>query len=817
MMKNARYAWILAAIIILAGLAAGQEPYKLPPKDVIDILDAPPTPRISMSPDGGMMAIIENESMPSIAYVSQPILRIAGIRIIPDSNSRQVLSFSIGLSLKDLKTGEVSKIALPEGAKFASVSWAPNGKTIAFLRYLDDGVELWSVDVMTGTAKALTPPSVNAVTSPFTLAQDNRRLFVAAVTLPFTWVPDNRRLLVALVPEDRSGPPMKPRVPKGPNIQETSGQFTKAATYQDLLETAFDEILFDYYASAQLAVIDIVTGQVQKIGQPGIFSEVSCSPDMTSILVDRVKRPYSYSLPYHGFAHAYEVWDMTGKLVHLLADLPPEENVPINGVPTGPRNVDWMTHKPSTLIWVEALDEGDPEKEVPFRDRYMTLAAPFKETPNEVLKLKERAAGLEYFSTPGLALATESIWKKRWRTTYLVDLDHPEVAPRKFFDLSFQDRYNAPGSPVTTRTKAGERVIILNKDWFYLDSQGASPQGDHPFLDRMNIKTMKKERLFQCQDPAYETFEDFYDNSRSQVITSYETNDTPPNYYIYDLKTKKRKALTEFKDPAPQLAGIKKQRVQYKRDDGVQLSGTLYLPAGYQPGQRLPVVVWAYPREYTDPSTAGQVRGSVNRFTFYRGPTHLLFLTQGYAILDGAEMPIIGDPKTVNDTFVTQLVANARAAIQKLDEMAVGDPKRVGIGGHSYGAFMTANLLAHCDLFAAGIARSGAYNRTLTPFGFQSERRTLWEATETYINMSPFMHADKINEPILLIHGEADNNSGTFPIQSERLFAALKGFGATARLVMLPYESHGYSARESVLHVLAEMFEWFDKYVKNKK
>jgi dipeptidyl aminopeptidase/acylaminoacyl peptidase len=797
-MKNARYAWILAIIIIQAGLAAGQEPYKLPPKEVIDILDAPPTPRISMSPDGALMALIENESMPSIAYVSQPILRIAGMRIMPDSNSRQVLNFSVGLSLKDLKTGEVRRIALPEGAKFTSVSWAPDGSTLIFLRYLDDGVELWAVDVKTGTAKALTPPSVNAVTS------------------TFTWVPDSRRLLVALIPEGRGAPPTKPRVPKGPNIQEASGQFTKAATYQDLLETAFDEILFDYYATAQLALVDIVTGQAQKIGQPAIFPDMSCSPDMTCILVDRVKRPYSYSLPYRGFAHAYEVWDMTGKLVHLLADLPPEENVPINGVPTGPRNVDWMTHKPSTLIWVEALDEGDPEKEVPFRDRYMTLADPYKEGPGEVLKLKERASGLEYFSTPGLALATESIWKRRWRTTYLVDLDHPEVASKKFFDLSFQDRYNAPGSPVTTRTKTGERVIILEKDWFYLEGSGASPQGDHPFLDRMNIKTMKKERLFQCQDPAYETFEDFYGNSRSQIITSYETNNTPPNYYVYDLKTKRRKALTEFKDPAPQLAGIKKQRIKYKRDDGVDLSGTLYLPADYQPGQRLPVVVWAYPREYTNASTAGQVRGSVNRFTFYRGTTHLFFLTQGYAILDGAEMPIIGDPKTVNDTFVTQLVANARAAIQKLDELGVGDPKRVGIGGHSYGAFMTANLLAHCDLFAAGIARSGAYNRTLTPFGFQSERRTLWEAMDTYVKMSPFMHADKINEPVLLVHGEADNNSGTFPIQSDRLFAALKGFGATARLVMLPYESHGYSARESVLHVLAEMFEWFDKYVKNK-
>jgi dipeptidyl aminopeptidase/acylaminoacyl peptidase len=785
-------------IILLGFLSFAQEPYKLPPKEIINILDVPPSPRVSLSPAGGMMALSENGPMPSIVDVSQPILRIAGIRLTPANNSRQVLSFSVGLSLKNTKTGEVRTISLPVGANMTSVSWAPDGRAIVFLRYLETGVELWSLDVETGTARALTPPVVNAVTA------------------SFNWFPDSRRLIVSLIPEGRGPAPEPPRVPKGPDIQETAGKFTKTATFQDLLKSAFDGALFEYYATAQLALIDIAGGQILKVGKPGIYIEFSSSPDMNYILVNHVKRPYSYSVPYSDFSRSYEIWDSKGSLVHLLADLPPDENVPINGVPKGPRNVNWMPHKPSTLIWVEALDEGDPEKQAPFRDRYLTLGSPFQATPGEVLKLKERAAGLTHFSTPGLALASESIWRKRWRTTYLVDLDHPAVAPKKIFDLSTRDRYNDPGSPVTTTLRTGERVILQDKDWIYLEGSGASPQGDYPFLDRMNIRSLKKERLFQCQDPAYETFVDFDGASRSRIITSYETSTQPPNYYLYDMKTKSRQALTEFKDPAPQLADVRKERIKYKRDDGVELSGTLYLPAGYQPGRRLPTVVWAYPLEYSDTSTAGQVRGSVNRFTFYRGASHLFFITQGYAILDGAEMPVVGDPKTVNDTYVQQVVANARAAVRKLDEMGVADPKRIGVGGHSYGAFMTANLLAHCDFFAAGIARSGAYNRTLTPFGFQSERRTLWEAVETYVKMSPFMHADKINEPILLVHGEADNNSGTFPIQSERLFAALKGFGATARLVMLPNESHGYSARESVLHVLAEMVEWFDKYVKNR-
>jgi dipeptidyl aminopeptidase/acylaminoacyl peptidase len=794
-----RLAVLCAALLAFVAALAAQEPYKLPPKEIIDIVDAPPTPMVSMSPASDVMALINRESMPSIAYLSEPILRIAGMRITPALNSEQVLSFSTGISLQDVKTGQVRKIALPDGFKFTSPSWSPDGTAIALLRYVEGGVELWSVDVKAGTAKALTPAVVNAVLG------------------GADWMPDSRRLVVTLVPEGRGPAPVAPRVPIGPEIQVAGGKEAKVATYQDLLKNSFDEVLFDFYATSQTAIVDAATGEVRKVGKPGIFDGISVSPAMDHILVERIKRPYSYSLPAGGFSHSIEIWDMAGGLVKVLADLPPAEDVPINGVAKGPRGVNWMTHKPSTLIWMEALDEGDPKKTVPFRDHYLTLDAPFSGEPKEVLKLKERAAGITYFATPGKALASQSEWKRSWRTTFLVDLADPSAAPVTVWDLSMRDSYKNPGRPVTTSLKNGKRVILQDKDWIYLAGSGSSPKGDHPFLDRMNVKTLKVERLWQCQDPAYETFVDFAGASRTKFITSYESKTEPPNYCLYDLKTKKRTALTDFKDPAPQLTGIRKERITYKRADGLELSGTLYLPPGYVEGTRLPVVVWAYPMEYDSAATAGQVRGSVNRFTFFRGTSQLFFVTQGYAVLDNAEMPVVGSPETVNDTFVQQIVSNAEAAIRKLDEMGVGDPKRVGVGGHSYGAFMTANLLARCDLFAAGIARSGAYNRTLTPFGFQSERRTLWEAPETYIKMSPFMHANLINEPILLIHGMADNNSGTFPIQSERLFAALKGFGTTARFVYLPYESHGYSARESVLHVLAEMFEWFDRYVKNRK
>jgi dipeptidyl aminopeptidase/acylaminoacyl peptidase len=791
--------FISVFILISSLLLSTQEPYKLPPKEVVDIVDTLPSPRATISPTGDLMLLAEYGPMPSIAYMAQPLLRLAGIRITPKYNSRQQTTFYAGLTIQSVKTRLTNRIALPEEAKLGFPQWSYDGQRLAFPRFTDKGVELWVAEVKTGKAKAITGPIINAT-----------------LNSGFMWLQDNRHLLIYTIPENRGNPPQEPEVPAGPNIQETAGKFSKVWTYQDLLKNPYDEKLFDYYTASQIMVIDVISGSSRKLGSPGIYHSADQSPDGNLLLVWRIKKPYSYSVPYNYFTHTLEIWDRDGKLVHLFADLPLADEVPMRGVPTGPRSVGWRALKPATLIWVEALDEGNPEKKVLYRDRLMTLSSPFKEQPKEVLKIQDRYSGISWLKPEGKAFLTERNWRRRWKTTYLINVDVPNDAPKKIFDLSIHDRYNDPGRPVETITPAGEQILLQDKDWIYLSGSGASPRGDMPFLDRMNLKTMEKKRLFQSHEGSYETFVDFVGKSRNQIITRYESETEPPNYYLYSLRRKQRKALTDFKDPAPQLAGVKKELIKYKRKDGVELSGTLYLPPGYKEGEKLPLVVWAYPREYSSRRVAGQVRGSPHRFTFYRGYSQLFFVTQGYALLDRAQMPVVGDPKTMNDTFVDQIVSNLKAAVDELDSMGIIDRERVAVGGHSYGAFMTANLLAHCDLAAAGIARSGAYNRTLTPFGFQNERRTLWEDPEIYFKVSPFMHADKINEPILLIHGEADNNSGTFPIQSRRLYHALKGHGATARLVMLPYESHGYRARESVLHVLAEMFEWFDKYVKNK-
>jgi len=404
---------------------------------------------------------------------------------------------------------------------------------------------------------------------------------------------------------------------------------------------------------------------------------------------------------------------------------------------------------------------------------------------------------------------------RRWTRTFLIDINQPGQTPKLIWERSIRERYKDPGSPMMRTLANGKRIMRQSGDSIFLVGAGASQKGGFPFLDRYDLKTGKSERVFQCADGSYEVAFALLSDDGKRFLTRFESPSDPPNIFVRSVGSGEKTALTHFPDPAPQLRGITKQLVTYKRADGVQLSFTLYLPPNYKQGERLPTIVWAYPLEFNDAGTAGQVTGSPYRFTTISGISHLFLVTQGYAVLDNATMPVIGDPETMNNTYVEQIVASAKAAIDKATEMGVTDPNRVGVGGHSYGAFMTANLLAHSDLFRAGVARSGAYNRTLTPFGFQSERRTIWEAPEMYIKVSPFMQADKIKRPILLIHGMADDNSGTFPIQSERMYQAIKGNGGIVRYVQLPYEAHGYLARESTEHTLWEMVNWFDKWVKN--
>ena len=787
----------VAVIFVFALTTLAQQGYKKPPKEVLDILNAPVTPGASVSPTRDNVILATGLRYPPLADLAQPMLRLAGERINPAANSPHRFQYSVALTLKRIADASEVEIDVPSGAKITDINWSEDGKHFAFLNTTPNRVELWVGDSNSGKIHNVEGVQINSV-----------------IGNPLTWLPDNRTLLVQLVSPARGPAPATPLVPEAPNTQESSGRPGPIRTYEDMLKTPHDEELFEYYATSQLALVDPASGKVTTIGQAAIFEDVDPAPDGQHVLVTRLHRPFSYLFPDFAFPKEVEVWDTKGKLVYKLASLPLEDQVPIDGVITGPRSARWRPTEPATLVWVKALDNGDPKKKVAHRDQILMLKAPFTAQPVEIFKTEQRFSG-GAFTDKGLFFISDYDRDTRQVRTFIIDPDKPEAAAKLIWNRNQQDRYNDPGTPITHAVN-GQRAIMQNGDSIFLAGSGASPEGDRPFLDRFDLQTLKSERLFRSNANAYETLVALLDDNAKQIVTRRESPIEAPNYFIRSTAADGLShALTKFPDPTPQLRGIKKQLVTYKRADGVQCSFTLYLPPNYKEGTKLPTVVWAYPLEFNDASTAGQVSGSTQRATSIIGPSHLFFLLEGYAVLDNATMPVVGTPETVNNTYVEQIVMSAKAAIDKAVEMGVTDPDRVGVGGHSYGAFMTANLLAHSDLFRAGIARSGAYNRTLTPFGFQNERRTLWEAPDLYLKVSPFMFASKINEPLLMIHGEADDNSGTFPIQSERMYQALKGNGATVRLVMLPHEAHGYAGRESIEHVLYEMISWFDKYVKN--
>lgn len=798
---KSKYFVFLAALLLPLHLA-GQGSYKKPPKEILDVLNAPPIPATSISPVHDRIAILEPLRYPPISELAQPMLRLAGLRINPTNTSQHRQPYSVSLRFKTVADGKETRVALPADVKLISPQWSPDGKYLAAGNVTNAGVELWIIE--TATAKA----------------QKVNNVFVNTAFGGFSWS-GSRTITATLVPAVRgTAPSYRDISPTEPNVQETAGRSGAVQTFQDLLKSPNDERLFEYYATSQPALID-ASGKVRTVGTPAIYDEFSPSPDGKYFLISKISRPFSYLFPFSRFPKKVEVWDSAGKLIFTLASLPLQDNIPVQGVPLGPRSFDWIPTEPASLMWVEALDGGNPRNKAAHRDKIMRLSAPFTATATEVLKVENRYQGRAFGEKDGLMIFYDFDRDSRHRRMFATDYRNP-ASVTMISDLNASDRYNDIGNPVTKQLPEGGSVIRQSGEFIFLSGAGASEEGDRPFFRRMNLKTRDVQEIFRAGTEEYEAFAGMIDDGGTTFFTRKESITDPPNLFIRQAcppNTKCEQAsprqLTAFKDPSPQLRGIKKQLVKYKRADGVDLSFTLYLPPGYKEGTRLPTVVWAYPLEFTSADVAGQVSAATNRFTQIGGISHLFLLLQGYAILDDATMPIVGDPETVNDTFIKQIVDSAQAAIDKGVEMGVVDRERVGVGGHSYGAFMTANLLAHSDLFRAGIARSGAYNRTLTPFGFQSERRTFWEAPELYAKVSPFFYADKINEPILLIHGEADNNQGTYPIQSERLFAAIRGNGGTARLVMLPLEAHGYSARESIEHTLYEQVMWFDKWVKN--
>lgn len=800
----ARSVVLISFLLLFANQsAAAQDGYQVPVPELASLVDAPATPAVSLSPDRTMLLLMDRPSVPSLAELAAPELRLAGIRFNPENNAPSRPRSYIGITIQNMHDSEQRQVTgIPDEPRLRNVSWSPGSDYFTFSHDAEHGVELYLVDVVSAEARRVTDLHLNDA------------FYGSAVQ----WMPDGASLLVRAVPLDRGHAPEVSGVSSGPIIQENIGRTAPARTYQDLLEDSHDEALFRHYMTSELYEVAL-DGTQRRLADASLLMSVSASPGSDYLLVQTLHEPFSYLVPASRFPRTIQVLDRDGALVREIADLPLAEEIPtgFGSVATGVRSVSWRNDVDATLYWVEALDGGDARREAELRDRLFRLEAPFDGEAIQVMDLPLRYGGIRW--ADGFALLTESWWSTRTRRTYVLRPDDPSSDPQLLFDLSYEDRYNDPGTPLSVIGDGGRALIATGSspNTIFLSGQGASPDGDRPFLRELDLLSGETTELFRSEAPYYESVVTIVETDPLTVITSRETVTEPANYFERDIRTGAVRALTDFPHPNPELAGIQKESITYDRGDGVALSATLYLPAGYDAERdgALPALVWAYPREFKSADAAGQVTGSPYRFTHVSYWGAVPWAVRGYAVFDNASMPIVGEGEAEpNDSFVEQLVLSAEAVIDEGVRRGVMDPERVAVAGHSYGAFMTANLLAHSDLFRAGIARSGAFNRTLTPFGFQAEQRTYWEAPEVYYTMSPFMHADKIDAPILLIHGSEDNNSGTFPMQSERYYAALQGMGKTSRLVMLPYESHGYQARESLLHMLWEMDRWMEKYVK---
>lgn len=779
--------------------------FQQPPKEIMELVDIDPTPYFLIDSKGEKGIFLERNAFKSLEDLAEEEVRLGGLRIDPATNGQSRKTFYKNLSIKDLRTmKEISASGLPNTPRLSDFGMSPDEKHLAFTHTNSEGISLWVINMESGNCTQVSKPHLNGVFG-----------------RPYTWCPDNTSLLVYALVDKRQH--VKMELPKGPAVQETSGSKAVVRTYQDLLKNKQDEALFEYYATSEVNRVDL-SGNATPFFPPAIYTGVSYSPDGGFIMAESMEKPFSYIVPYYRFPERSTIYNQEGKLVTVFYEKPLIEELPkgFDAVETGKRSISWRADQPATLVWAEAQDGGDPEIDVQYRDHVFELSAPFNGNPSFLVPVKYRYRGITW-GNASTAILYDGYWKTRRSGMYLFNPSAASLKPDSIIERSSQDVYSDPGSFETVKDASGRYSLLqFSKDGrkVYLKGEGYAPEGKRPFLDEFDLKTKKAKRLWQADgEKSFERIVQVVNWDKMILITSLEQNQVNPNYYYRTIGKKQLTPITDFPNPYASFMNVQKETIQYAREDGVELTGTLYLPAGYSKGKdgRLPVFIWAYPREYKSAQEAGQVKDSPHAFTRLFYGSAVYWAARGYAVLDDASFPIIGEgDKEPNDRFIEQLVANGKAAIDELDRRGVVDRDRVAVGGHSYGAFMTANLLAHCDLFAAGIARSGAYNRTLTPFGFQMEERTFWDNPELYMGMSPFTHANKINEPLLLIHGEADNNPGTFTLQSERLYGAIKGLGGTSRLVLLPYESHGYAARENILHMLWEMDQWLEKYVKNK-
>lgn len=764
--------------------------YLVPPANAVAVLDAARVETPLVSPDRAWVALLERPGLTTLRALASPRRRLAGLLFDTAANADAEVQGYASVGVFPVAGGRGKAIAgLPADALILQAIWSADATRLALLVREDDAVRVWIAHGPVWQARRASVEKVNA-----------------AFDAPCAWIGGSRSLVCRFVPPERGPAPAASAV-LAPRVQTSDGGPSPVRTEAGLLRSAQDEALFEHYAGSKLGRLDL-SGKVFWLPVSGAVTRSTPSPDGRYVLVKRLQPPWSREFRYERFASKIEVRTIDGALVRVIASLPLESSTPIDedAVRQGARGVAWRADAPATLFWAEAQDGGDANRPAAVRDRAYLLAAPFHGSPRVIGEFGLRMEEI-YWSRGDLALVKESWWKTRRAAYWRLRPDAATPKQEQLLSYSTEDRYADPGQPLLRPGGAGFDMLDADDEALYFASSGASAAGERPRLAKLDLADGELQTIWQSTADAYE-----WPAARlagDVLLVHGETERIAPHWTAVHLHG--GEAAVFGPERGPVLPESNAQLLHYRRGDGLPLSATLVLPVAPFRAP-LPAVLIAYPNEFLSAEAAGRVSGSARRFRgrFLGGAA--LYLSQGFAVIDHAAMPIVSsDGRPPNDSYGEQLVANARAAIEAAVRTGAVDPHRVAVVGHSYGAAMVASLLARSSLFCAGIAMSGAYDRTLTPFGFQTEERTLWQAQSAYLALSPLLAADRMAAPLLLVHGEADSNPGTQPLQSERLFEALRGLGKPARLVILPYEDHVYRARESVLHVAAEALGWLHK------
>ena len=814
---------LMTALLAVCGHLCFADGFRLPAREIEEITMASPLPNTHFNADFTRAAIGYRACRSiSIEELACSEARIGGVRVDPRNFSETRENYFDNLKILDVASGGLRQVGgLPSAPKIKFITWSPGGRFVCFTHSEDNRVELWRVDATLPepVAERISDLRVNTIFgSPFFFIGEDHILFKAVPVTP-------RQMPVGSFATSSI-------------IQEVNGEKKSIRTYQDLISSKYDEDLYDYCCTSVLMLLG-PEGERQ-VGKPGIYRSLDLSPDGSYLMAVTEHHPYSYVQSHRSFpsrqfilrvSDGEELCVLRDDTVKKDEDKGKDKDKKKEPRPSG---FSWRPDLPATLYWTEseggASDGSSKDKaEKTFTDKVYQCGAPFDYKNDKMLVLApEYRLGRISWGDSRLALYEESSSKQKFRRTVsFVPCD--TLAPRRVLftestEVDTLGNFPAYGRPYMVKNAYGRNVLWTDARHSYIYMQGNDRRDSEgfrrEFLDQVMLKDGKRSQVWMASGERRETLSGISDFRSLKLIGRREAFGVVPDYWEFDMRRKSERRITEFENPVPQFSQlVTDQYVSYTRKDGLKCYAHLYLPAGYDKERdgRLPVFMWTYPYEYKCFAESEKARPERYKFTKPSYGSAMIWATQGYAVLDEFTMAIVASDKDSlpNDRFLEQLVMSAEAAVDfVVDSIGVGDRDRIGVGGHSYGAFMTANLLAHTGLFRAGIARSGAYNRSLTPFGFQSERRSYWKARSVYDEMSPFNYADKIKDALMIIHGQMDNNMGTFPVQSERLYQALVFFGGTSRYVQLPYESHSYLGRETTLDMLYETGAWLDKYVK---